>query len=117
MHSSTLIFEVVLALIVFSSSSVISLQYTGENLGQADKTELDPGLEELLDRAHATKTWTDKIISQTEVLLQPNPGEKNRPVYLFSECFQVLKRRRSLKSFLGILFLCRPIPYVHHTFQ
>lgn len=51
-------------------------QYTGETLGQADRTELDPGLEELLTRADATKTWTDKIISQTEVLLQPNPGER-----------------------------------------
>ncbi|XP_039993028.1 endophilin-B1-like isoform X2 [Xiphias gladius] len=51
-----------------------AVQYTGESIGQADKTELDPGLEELLARADATKTCTDKIISQTEVLLQPNPG-------------------------------------------
>lgn len=50
-------------------------QYTGETLGQADKTLLDPGLEALLARADATKTWTDKIISQTEVLLQPNAGQ------------------------------------------
>nr|XP_046268910.1 endophilin-B1-like [Scatophagus argus] len=53
-----------------------AVQYTGESLGQADKTGLDPGLEELLARADATKTWTDKIISQTEVLLQPNPGAR-----------------------------------------
>ncbi|KAM8737429.1 endophilin-B1-like [Acanthopagrus schlegelii] len=53
-----------------------AVQYTGESLGQADKTELDPGLEELLARADATKTWTDKIISETEVLLQPNPGAR-----------------------------------------
>ncbi|XP_035529213.1 endophilin-B1-like isoform X2 [Morone saxatilis] len=53
-----------------------AVQYTGESLGQADKTELDPGLEELLARADATKTWTDQIISQTEVLLQPNPGAR-----------------------------------------
>lgn len=53
----------------------VSLQYTGETLGQADKTELDPELETLLARADATKTWTDKIIAQTEVLLQPNPGQ------------------------------------------
>lgn len=52
------------------------LQYTGESLGQAEKTELDSGLEELLAQADATKTWTDSIISQTEVLLQPSPGEK-----------------------------------------
>ncbi|TMS20959.1 Endophilin-B1 [Larimichthys crocea] len=53
-----------------------AVQYTEESLGQADKTELDPGLEELLARADATKTWTDQIISQTEVLLQPNPGAR-----------------------------------------
>ncbi|KAM9341536.1 endophilin-B1-like [Symphorus nematophorus] len=53
-----------------------AVQYTGESLGQADKTELEPGLEELLARADATKTWTEQIISQTEVLLQPNPGAR-----------------------------------------
>ncbi|XP_041668872.1 endophilin-B1-like [Cheilinus undulatus] len=53
-----------------------AVQYTGESLGQADKTPLDPGLEALLARADATKTWTDQIISQTEVLLQPNPGAR-----------------------------------------
>ncbi|XP_074547647.1 endophilin-B1-like [Halichoeres trimaculatus] len=53
-----------------------AVQYTGESLGQADKTPLDPRLEELLTRADATKTWTDQIISQIEVLLQPNPGAR-----------------------------------------
>ncbi|XP_006798791.1 endophilin-B1-like isoform X2 [Neolamprologus brichardi] len=51
-----------------------AVQYTGESLGQAERTELDPGLEELLSRAEATKTWTDQIISQTEALLQPSLG-------------------------------------------
>lgn len=55
--------------------AVIVLQYTGESIGQADRTELGPGVEELLAQADATKTCTDKIISQTEVLLQPSPGE------------------------------------------
>ncbi|CAJ1074373.1 endophilin-B1-like [Xyrichtys novacula] len=53
-----------------------AVQYTGESLGQAEKTQLDPELEELLARADATKTWTDQIISQTEVLLQPSPGAR-----------------------------------------
>ncbi|XP_042356916.1 endophilin-B1-like [Plectropomus leopardus] len=53
-----------------------AVQYTEESIGQADKTELEPGLEELLTRVDATKTWTDKIISQTEVLLQPNAGAR-----------------------------------------
>ncbi|XP_077396166.1 endophilin-B1-like [Festucalex cinctus] len=49
-----------------------AVQYTGESLGQADKTDLDPGLEELLTRVDATKTWTDLIVSQTEAMLQPS---------------------------------------------
>ncbi|XP_061600373.1 endophilin-B1-like [Cololabis saira] len=53
-----------------------AVQYTGENLGQAERTEFDPGLEQLLTRADATKTWTDQIISQTEALLQPSPGAR-----------------------------------------
>ncbi|KAJ8003774.1 hypothetical protein DPEC_G00151860 [Dallia pectoralis] len=53
-----------------------AVQYTEEALGQAEKTALDSRLESLLDRAESTKTWTDKIISQTETLLQPNPGAR-----------------------------------------
>ncbi|XP_028251378.1 endophilin-B1-like [Parambassis ranga] len=53
-----------------------AVQYAGESLGQAEKTEFDPGLEALLARADATKTWTDQIIAQTEVLLQPSPGAR-----------------------------------------
>ncbi|XP_012731208.2 endophilin-B2 [Fundulus heteroclitus] len=53
-----------------------AVQYTGESLGQAGKTELDPGLEELLARADATKSWTDSIVSQTEALLQPSLGAR-----------------------------------------
>ncbi|XP_059210026.1 endophilin-B1-like [Centropristis striata] len=53
-----------------------AVQYTEESLGQADKTDFQPGLEQLLAQADATKTWTDKIISQTEVLLQPNTGAR-----------------------------------------
>ncbi|XP_015825107.3 endophilin-B1 [Nothobranchius furzeri] len=53
-----------------------AVQYTGESLGQADSTELDPGLEELLARVDTTKTWTDKIISQVEVSLQPSLGAR-----------------------------------------
>ncbi|XP_068435748.1 endophilin-B1-like [Clinocottus analis] len=53
-----------------------AVQYTEESLGHAEKTDLQPGLEELFARADATKTWSDQIISQTEVLLQPNSGAR-----------------------------------------
>ncbi|XP_077353329.1 endophilin-B2b isoform X5 [Festucalex cinctus] len=50
-----------------------AVQFTEEKLGQAEKTELDPHLENLIARADCTKNWTEKILRQTEVLLQPNP--------------------------------------------
>nr|XP_020474501.1 endophilin-B2-like isoform X3 [Monopterus albus] len=50
-----------------------AVQFTEEKLGQAEKTELDPHLENLITQADGTKNWTDKILRQTEVLLQPNP--------------------------------------------
>lgn len=51
-----------------------AVQFTEEKLGQAEKTELDAHLENLLMRAECTKQWTEKIMKQTEVLLQPNPN-------------------------------------------
>lgn len=50
-------------------------QFTEEKFGQAEKTELDAHFENLLARADSTKNWTEKILRQTEVLLQPNPSE------------------------------------------
>ncbi|XP_009863057.1 PREDICTED: endophilin-B1 [Apaloderma vittatum] len=52
------------------------LRFTEEKLGQAEKTELDAHLENLLSKAECTKLWTEKIMKQTEVLLQPNPNAR-----------------------------------------
>ncbi|MBN3274483.1 SHLB2 protein, partial [Polyodon spathula] len=49
-------------------------QFTEEKLGQAEKTELDAHLENLLAKAECTRHWTEKIMKQTEILLQPNPN-------------------------------------------
>ncbi|XP_059358111.1 endophilin-B1b isoform X3 [Carassius carassius] len=51
-----------------------AVQFTEEKFGQAERTELDAHLETLLSRAESTKHWTEKIMKQTEVLLQPNPN-------------------------------------------
>ncbi|XP_055058427.2 endophilin-B1b isoform X1 [Misgurnus anguillicaudatus] len=51
-----------------------AVQFTEEKLGQAERTELDAHLETLLTRAESTKHWTEKIMKQTEVVLQPNPN-------------------------------------------
>ncbi|XP_035197214.1 endophilin-B2 isoform X6 [Anser cygnoides] len=53
-----------------------AMQFTEEKLGQAEKTELDAHFENLLARADSTKNWTEKILRQTEVLLQPNPSAR-----------------------------------------
>ncbi|XP_075689382.1 endophilin-B1 isoform X3 [Rhinoderma darwinii] len=53
-----------------------AVQFTEEKLGQAEKTELDAHLENLLAKAETTKQWTEKIMRQTEVLLQPNPNAR-----------------------------------------
>ncbi|XP_028989182.1 endophilin-B2-like isoform X4 [Betta splendens] len=53
-----------------------AVQFTGEKLGQAEKTELDAHFENLLIRADCTKNWTEKIYRQSEVLLQPNPSAR-----------------------------------------
>ncbi|XP_058239361.1 endophilin-B2b isoform X5 [Hemibagrus wyckioides] len=53
-----------------------AVQFTEEKLGQAEKTELDAHLENLLARGDCTKNWTEKILRQTEVLLQPNPSAR-----------------------------------------
>jgi endophilin-B len=48
-------------------------QFTEEKLGQAERTELDAHYENLLQRSDSTKAWTEKILKQTEAVLQPNP--------------------------------------------
>ncbi|KAM4696541.1 endophilin-B2 [Rhinophrynus dorsalis] len=53
-----------------------AVQFTEEKLGAAEKTELDAHFENLLSRADSTKNWTEKILRQTEVLLQPNPSAR-----------------------------------------
>ncbi|XP_063100175.1 endophilin-B2 isoform X10 [Cavia porcellus] len=53
-----------------------AVQFTEEKFGQAEKTELDAHFETLLARADSTKNWTERILRQTEVLLQPNPSAR-----------------------------------------
>ncbi|KAM6976120.1 endophilin-B2b isoform 4-T4 [Tautogolabrus adspersus] len=53
-----------------------AVQFTEEKFGQAEKTELDAHLENLISRGDGTKNWTEKILRQTEVLLQPNPSAR-----------------------------------------
>uniref|UniRef100_A0A8C2TCC9 Endophilin-B1 n=2 Tax=Coturnix japonica TaxID=93934 RepID=A0A8C2TCC9_COTJA len=63
-------------IVIWAHSSKLWKQFTEEKLGQAEKTELDAHLENLLSKAECTKQWTEKIMKQTEVLLQPNPNAR-----------------------------------------
>ncbi|XP_022085412.1 endophilin-B1-like isoform X2 [Acanthaster planci] len=53
-----------------------TVQYTEEKLGSAEKTELDAQFENLQQRADRTKQWTERILSRTEAVLQPNPTRR-----------------------------------------
>jgi len=60
-----------------------ALQYTEEKLGSAEKTEYDANFENLLLRYDKTKHWTERIKSQTEAFMQPNPSK----LFWISQCF------------------------------
>ncbi|KRY90585.1 Endophilin-B1 [Trichinella pseudospiralis] len=50
-----------------------AVQFTGEKLGKAEKTELDAYFESLLQRADVTEDHTKNILNCIENYLQPNP--------------------------------------------
>ncbi|KAJ7370111.1 Endophilin-B1 [Desmophyllum pertusum] len=49
-------------------------QYTEEQLGTSEKTVFDARFESLVEKADRTKFWTERLLRQTEGLLQPNQG-------------------------------------------
>ena len=53
------------------------LQFTGEKLGGAEKTIYDLNLENLLRKSDSTKALTERIITNTASVLQPNPSNTN----------------------------------------
>ncbi|XP_037609125.1 endophilin-B2-like isoform X9 [Sebastes umbrosus] len=77
-----------------------AVQFTEEKLGQAEKTELDPHLENLITRADSTKNWTEKILRQTEVLLQPNPSARIEE-FIYDKLDKKLPSRTTNPELLG----------------
>ena len=47
---------------------------TEEKLGKAERTELDPHFEDLGRKTDKIKTYTEKLVKDTEAVLVPNPG-------------------------------------------
>ncbi|XP_052452202.1 endophilin-B1 isoform X2 [Carassius gibelio] len=78
-----------------------AVQFTEEKLGQAEKTELDAHLETLLTRAETTKHWTEKILKQTEVLLQPNPNVRIEE-FLYEKLDKKVPTRMNNHELLGL---------------
>uniref|UniRef100_A0A4W5JM92 Endophilin-B1 n=1 Tax=Hucho hucho TaxID=62062 RepID=A0A4W5JM92_9TELE len=76
------------------------LQFTEEKLGQAEKTELDAHLENLLCRAECTKQNTERIMKQTEVLLQPNPNVRIEE-FLYEKLEKKVPTRMNNHEMLG----------------
>lgn len=52
------------------------LQLTEEKLGTTERTEYDLHFQNLAERADVTKTWTEKIVRDTESVLIPNPQNR-----------------------------------------
>uniref|UniRef100_A0A668AQM1 Endophilin-B1 n=1 Tax=Myripristis murdjan TaxID=586833 RepID=A0A668AQM1_9TELE len=77
-----------------------AVQFTEEKLGQAEKTELDAHLENLLARAECTKQWTERIMKQTEVLLQPNPNVRLEE-FLYEKLEKKVPTRMNNHELLG----------------
>ncbi|XP_053267155.1 endophilin-B2 isoform X2 [Pleuronectes platessa] len=77
-----------------------AVQFTEEKLGQAERTELDQHLENLLTRADGTKNWTEKILRQTEVLLQPNPSSRIEE-FIYDKLDKKLPSRTTNAELLG----------------
>ncbi|XP_076837534.1 endophilin-B1b isoform X2 [Brachyhypopomus gauderio] len=77
-----------------------AVQFTEEKLRQTEKTELDAHLENLLTRADLTKHWTERIMRQTEVLLQPNPNVRMEE-FLYEKLDRKVPTRANNHEVLG----------------
>ncbi|XP_014259841.1 endophilin-B2 isoform X2 [Cimex lectularius] len=77
------------------------VQLTGEKLGTSEKTELDAHFENLAERSDTTKTWTEKILKDTESVLTPNPGYRVED-FLFDKIDKKRNNRLSNLEYLGL---------------
>ncbi|XP_015919824.1 endophilin-B1 isoform X2 [Parasteatoda tepidariorum] len=75
-----------------------AVQYTEEKLGTSEKTELDAHYDGLALRADRTKHWTERLVSRTDAVLQPNPNTRVEDYF-----FEKLDKRREHPSNLDLL--------------
>lgn len=70
-------------------------------MGTSEKTELDAHFESLSDRAECTKSWTEKLLKNTEAVLTPNPGNRAED-FIFEKIEKKKPVRLSNLEYLGL---------------
>ncbi|EDS45655.1 endophilin b [Culex quinquefasciatus] len=77
------------------------VQLTEEKLGTSEKTEMDAHFEHLTERSDCTRTWTEKIVRDTEAALIPNPANRVED-YIFEKIEKQKSKRLSNLEYLGL---------------
>ncbi|XP_034480148.1 endophilin-B1 isoform X3 [Drosophila innubila] len=89
--------------LVKEAGSTISrvVQLTEEKLGTTERTEYDIHFQNLAERADVTKTWTEKIVKDTESVLIPNPQNRVED-YIFEKIEKSKPKRLSNLEHLAL---------------
>lgn len=77
------------------------VQLTEEKLGTSEKTEMDRHFEHLSERSDCARTWTDKIVRDTEAALIPNPANRVED-FIFEKIEKQKPKRLSNLEYLGL---------------
>lgn len=56
-------------------------QYTDEKLGRAERTELDPHFLMLEKKTDNTKSYTERLVKNTDAVLIPNPAQRAESMF------------------------------------
>merc|ERR1719402_1657289 len=56
-------------------------QYTEEKLGKAERTELDPHFLMLEKKTDNTKSYTERLVKDTDAVLVPNPAARAESLF------------------------------------
>ncbi|KRG05289.1 endophilin-B1 isoform X2 [Drosophila mojavensis] len=89
--------------LVKEAGSTISrvVQLTEEKLGTTERTEYDIHFQNLAERADVTKSWTEKIVRDTESVLIPNPQNRVED-YIFEKIEKTKPKRLSNLEHLAL---------------
>ncbi|XP_017959799.1 endophilin-B1 isoform X6 [Drosophila navojoa] len=89
--------------LVKEAGSTISrvVQLTEEKLGTTERTEYDIHFQNLAERADVTKSWTEKIVRDTESVLIPNPQNRVED-YIFEKIEKSKPKRLSNLEHLAL---------------